>query len=80
MGVFRSFFMVIVSLSLLFGCGSAKLLPTPIENIDTIPIKTLDLTEAEERIWSHLDLVKDTIPGMSIKRAYDEIIKDKKGQ
>lgn len=72
--------MVIVSLSLLFGCGSAKLLPTPIENIDTIPIKTLDLTEAEERIWSHLDLVKDTIPGMSIKRAYDEIIKDKKGQ
>ncbi|PKP15434.1 MAG: peptidase S8, partial [Bacteroidetes bacterium HGW-Bacteroidetes-23] len=30
--------------------------------------------------WSHLDLIKDTIPGMSVDRAYEELLKNKKGQ
>ena len=29
--------------------------------------------------WSHLDLAKDTIPGMSIDKAYAELLKGKKG-
>ncbi len=66
--------------SLLIACGSAGVLSTPIENIDNTPIKFNDLTVAEEQSWSHLDLVKDTIPGMSINKAYDEIIKGKKGK
>ncbi len=66
---------------LLSGCGSvAPILSTPIENIDNTPIKETPLTEKEQHNWGHLDLKKDTIPGMSVDKAYSEIIKGKKGQ
>lgn len=66
---------------ILSSCGSgAPILSTPIENIGNIPLKVSDLTEAEKHNWGHLDLVKDTIPGMSVDKAYAEIIKDKKGK
>jgi subtilisin family serine protease len=62
------------------GCGgTANIISTPIENIDSSPLKVLDLTENEKHTWGHLDLVKDTIPGMSVDKAYAEIIKNKKG-
>jgi subtilisin family serine protease len=65
---------------LIWGCGStADIISTPVENIDNTPLKISDLTEAEERNWGHLDLVNDTIPGMSVDRAYSEIIKGRKG-
>ena len=66
--------------SVLFSCGSSAILTTPIENIDTSPLKTADLTVSEKHNWGHLDLVKDTIPGMSVDKAYTEIIKNKKGK
>lgn len=71
-----------LAVSLLFGCGSAQkgILSTPVENIDSMPLKVSDLTDAQEKDWSHLDLVKDTIPGMSVEKAYDDIIKNKKGK
>jgi len=65
---------------LFLGCGSTNVLSTPIENIDNTPIKISDLTNEEKNTWSHLDLVKDTIPGMSVDKAYSEIIKNKKGE
>ena len=43
------------------------------------PLKVSELTEAEKQNWGHLDLEKDTIPGMSVDKAYSEIIKNKKG-
>jgi len=62
------------------GCGgTAAILSTPIENVDTSPLKVSALTEAEKHNWGHLDLVKDTIPGMSVDKAYAEIIKSRKG-
>ena len=65
---------------LLMGCGSAALISTPIENIDTSPLKIADLTEVEKKNWGHLDLASDTIPGMSVDKAYRTIIGNKKGQ
>ncbi|MAU26056.1 MAG: peptidase S8 [Muricauda sp.] len=65
---------------LMVGCGATTLVTTPVENIDTVPKKVAELTEAEKRRWGHADLVTDTIPGMSIDRAYADIIKNKKGQ
>ena len=59
--------------------GTADILSTPVENIDNTPLKTSDLTEMEMKSWGHLDLVTDTIPGMSVNKAYDEIIKGRKG-
>src|SRR5680860_947229 len=73
-------FLVVLSASfLLMGCGATALVSTPIENIDKTPLKISDLTDAEKEHWGHLDLVTDTIPGMSVDKAYEEIIKNKKG-
>ncbi|WP_347923256.1 S8 family serine peptidase [Pontimicrobium sp. SW4] len=75
------FILGILTMTLLFGCGSsAAILSTPIENIDNTPLKYTELSENESKNWMHLDLVKDTIPGMSVNKAYSEIIKNRKGQ
>ncbi|HEU4789130.1 MAG TPA: S8 family peptidase [Flavobacterium sp.] len=37
------------------------------------------LSEPELQRWSHLDLAKDSIPGMSVDKAYAELLKGKKG-
>ncbi|WP_411766184.1 S8 family peptidase [Winogradskyella sp. A3E31] len=68
--------------SMLFvGCGStAPIISTPVENVDSSPLKVAELTDAEAKNWGHLDLVKDTIPGMSVDKAYSEIIKGRKGE
>ena len=65
---------------LLYNCGSTPLISTPLENIDSSPLKVSELTEAEKKNWGHLDLEKDTIPGMGVDRAYAEIIKNRKGK
>ncbi|MFD0977255.1 S8 family peptidase [Salinimicrobium gaetbulicola] len=63
------------------GCGSSApaVVSTPIENIDSMPLKVTDLTETELKGWGGADLVSDTVPGMSVQKAYNEIIKNKKG-
>lgn len=45
----------------------------------TYTAKKGKLTESELQRWSHLDLAKDSIPGMSVDKAYAELLKDKKG-
>ncbi|WP_029036391.1 S8 family peptidase [Salinimicrobium xinjiangense] len=64
------------------GCGSSApaIVSTPIENIDEIPLKVRDLTEVQLQGWGGADLVTDTIPGMSVQKAYNEIIKNNKGK
>lgn len=69
-------FVILVS-----ACGSVSpLISTPVGNIDTYPLKVNPLSEEQEKIWWHLDLERDTVPGMSVIRTYDEIIKNKKGK
>ena len=51
----------------------------PIESADQLPARKSALAEKDLQRWSHLDILKDTIPGMSVDRAYEEIIKDKVG-
>ncbi|QTY26642.1 S8 family serine peptidase [Flavobacterium sp. CS20] len=71
-----------ISTLLLISCGSTgpKIVSTPIENIDTQPRKTTELTEDQKKSWAHLDLVNDTIPGMSVEKAYIELIKNYEGK
>lgn len=45
----------------------------------TYTAKKGKLTESELQRWSHLDLAKDSIPGMSVDKAYAELLKGKKG-
>lgn len=42
--------------------------------------KKSPLTESQLQRWSHLDLAKDSVPGMSVEKAYTELLKGKKGE
>lgn len=77
----KPFFVSTLLAVALVGC-TPKLAPivgTDPANIDKTPVKTTPLKEADLKRWSHLDLVKDTIPGMSVDKAYKELLKGKKG-
>ncbi|MEO9512854.1 MAG: S8 family serine peptidase [Flavobacteriaceae bacterium] len=74
-------FFTLLSVSLfLLGCGATTLVSTPVQNIDSIPLKIMELTDAQKKTWGHADLITDTIPGMSVNKAYSEIIKNKSGK
>lgn len=62
------------------GGGSAPIVATPVENIDTLPLKVAPLSDTQLKSWTMTDLTLDTIPGMSVDRTYSEIIKNKKGE
>ena len=79
----RNFRPLYLSLGFAFAlasCGTQKMVSTPVENIDNLPLKTTPVAEKDLQRWSHLDLVKDTLPGMSVDKAYTELLKGKKGK
>ncbi len=80
MALSHRFLTVIGASAILASCGAPAIISTPIENIDTVPLKNTELTEAQLKNWAFSDLVSDTIPGMSVNKAYNEIIKNRKGQ
>lgn len=80
MKLIKTFFLTVFTATVLVSCGGSAVISTPIENIDNVPLKVSDLTENQKHTWGHLDLVSDTIPGMSVEKAYAEIIKNIKGQ
>jgi cell wall-associated protease len=67
----------------LAGCGAQRQVSSTISLAQiSAPLnvkKVAPLKENELKRWSHLDIVNDTIPGMSVDRAYTELLKDKKG-
>lgn len=65
---------------LVMSCSSTSFISAPsISSQITVP-RISELSEEESQRWGHLDLVRDTVPGMSVDRAYHELIKKKKGQ
>jgi cell wall-associated protease len=64
---------------LLYSIFAAFSLSAVAQDTTTRYTKKLPLTETELQRWSHLDLEKDSIPGMSVDKAYAELIKNKKG-
>ena len=75
-----SLFAVALS-AVMASCGSrAAIVATPIQNIDANPLKITPLTDAQLKHWPAMDMVKDTVPGMSVDKAYAEIIKNRKGE
>src|SRR5690606_38168343 len=81
MKIFKITLFAVAMSAVLVSCGSgAAIIATPIQNIDTNPIKNVPLTDEQLKNWGAMDLVKDTVPGMSVDRAYNEIIKNRKGE
>lgn len=70
-----------VAAIVLASCSASK--NTSFANLALIQAINLEkktpLKEAELNRWSHLDIQKDTIPGMSVDKAYAELLKGKKG-
>jgi subtilisin family serine protease len=72
-----------ITITFMFLLGSCKSIskipvPTPSTNIVIATAKKVPLTEAESKSWSHSDLVTDSIPGMSLEKAY-AFLQGKKG-
>ena len=67
----------------LVSCSAQKKVPhTAVPITVTAPQiikKIAPISENDLKRWSHLDLVKDTIPGMSVDKAYAELLLGKKG-
>lgn len=79
--IFKSTLLTVAAAGLLASCGSGgAIVSPPIGNIDSTPLKTQALTEEQAKNWKDYDLVTDTIPGMSINKAYAEILQGKKGK
>ena len=80
MRVLKPVFYSAMAVTTLVGCSSISKLPVPAgsDTVINISAKKAPLTEYEEENWQHLDLAADTIPGMSVNRAY-KFLKDKKG-
>lgn len=64
----------------LASCSSVSKIPVPLGSnfAINIPAKKAPLTDTEKNNWQHLDLETDSIPGMSVKKAY-KFLKGKKG-
>ncbi len=75
-------FLAASTAAILASCGSSAptIVSTPIESIDTIPLKVTPLSKAQLKEWSSDDILQDTVPGMSVNKAYSEIIKKQKGK
>lgn len=78
--IFRPLYLSLGLFFALVSCGTPKVIATTVENVDQLPLKITPLAESDLQRWSHLDLVKDTVPGMSVDKAYAELLKGKKGQ
>ena len=80
MNVLKPIFYSAVAGCLLASCKSISKIPVPsgVENTLNLPAKTKILSEEELKVWSHADLASDTIPGMSVDKAY-QFLEGKKG-
>ena len=75
----QSFVFSAIVVLVFLGCKSSQIVVTqPVfEEVLVTPAKKGSLSEEEFKIWSHLDIVKDSIAGMSLVKAY-QFLKGKK--
>jgi subtilisin family serine protease len=73
---FKYSFLSVAAAGLLVSCGGSQfsIVSPSIENIDQQPLKVSDLTDVQAKNWKDYDLINDTIPGMSVDRAYAELL------
>jgi len=77
------FLLILAATAILSSCSSTKnihkkAVPEGSAAAVTVPAKKGALSEAELNAWPHADIYRDSLPGMSLERAY-EFVSDKKG-
>jgi subtilisin family serine protease len=80
MKIFKSIFFAVVGSIIFTSCKTISKIPVPagVDNYIDIPAKKAKLSKDEMNRWSHADLSTDSIPGMSLKKAY-AFLEDKEG-
>src|SRR5680860_190783 len=82
MSIFKPMYVVALATVTLASCGSVKsITDKPVPTMDTtisISQKIGAIGEEQFNHWAHADLVSDTIPGMSLDKAY-KFLEGKKG-
>ncbi|MFI2741590.1 S8 family peptidase [Zhouia sp. PK063] len=64
---------------MLAGCGSSKVISNSVETLGpTMVEKKAELADPQLKQWNKLDEVADTVPGMSVNKAYTDILKGRK--
>ncbi|MHC5201080.1 S8 family peptidase [Myroides sp. LJL119] len=62
----------------LASCGSTKNLTfTPTPDMENLSKKQIPLSVEDFNRWSHLDIQKDSVPGMSVDKAYELLLNNK---
>lgn len=69
-----------ISAFLSFGFFLLLSISSHAQNSSPFVAKKGKLTDDQLKRWSHLDLQKDSIPGMSVDRTYSELIKNRVGK
>ena len=74
-------FLLATTTLLLASCGSsvAPIDATLLKNSNSLTLKTEKVEDTQLKAWSATDLATDTIPGMSVDKAYAELIPNLKG-
>ena len=77
------FLLILASTAVLASCSSTKnihkkAVPEGSAAAVNVPAKKASLSEEELHAWPHADIYQDSLPGMSLDRAY-EFVADKKG-
>lgn len=83
MNTVKSISLSLLSALVLAGCGAQKLPNYKSVTAITAPenvTKKKALTDDQLKFWNQYDIVKDTVPGMSVDRAYAELLKNRKSQ
>jgi cell wall-associated protease len=82
MNNFKTIALASLAVLALTGCGASK----KVYDISAMAVKApsgiikkTPLKEENLKRWSHLDIQKDTVPGMSVDKAYAELLKEKTG-
>ena len=89
MRILKTFSFIAITAILITSCGSTQTTTTTSNEevievavattTDTVIPKLGKMTEAEIQAWPHMDIFTDSIPGLSLDKAYD-FVKNKKGK
>ncbi|MBC8755252.1 S8 family serine peptidase [Kordia sp. YSTF-M3] len=75
----KPFLIIFLSCCCIIACTSLKSTIVKPIIVPNLTLKKSKLTIPQWRNWIHKDIVQDTIPGISLDKAYNELIKEKLG-
>lgn len=74
-------FYFLFGISLITSCVAQKIESKQIKIFGDNPqVKLFQLSEVEKQRWLHQDIIDDTIPGISLDKAYENLLKDKENK